>query len=133
MYIYNNKLFKVFKQYGMSILVLCCSHMSILVFCCSRMSILVLFLVVCIACVWPQFLKFCPCTAVGRPLTPVCVLSLASVPSPLRQVLSGRGSQQRRSESNLAITLISIIFMHLLCNALRVYLGIMVVLLVGNS
>jgi hypothetical protein len=51
----------------------------------------------------------------------------------LLQVLSGRRSQQRTSESNLAITLISIVFMHLLCNALRVYLGVMVVLLVGNS
>jgi hypothetical protein len=48
-------------------------------------------------------------------------------------VLTGRRSQQRTSESNLAITLISIVFMHLLCNALRVYLGVMVVLLVGKA
>jgi hypothetical protein len=51
----------------------------------------------------------------------------------LAQVLTGRRSQQRTSESNLAITLISIVFMHLLCNALRVYLGVMVVLLVGKA
>merc|ERR1740128_657198 len=47
-----------------------------------------------------------------------------------RQILSGRRSQARTSESNLAITLISIVFMHLFCNALRVFLGIMIVWLV---
>ncbi|XP_023322269.1 FMRFamide receptor [Eurytemora carolleeae] len=47
-----------------------------------------------------------------------------------RQILSGRRNHKRASESNLAITLISIVFMHLLCNALRVFLGVMIVLLV---
>ena len=32
----------------------------------------------------------------------------------------------------LGITLVSIVLMHLLCNALRVFLGVMVVVLVGK-
>jgi len=47
-----------------------------------------------------------------------------------RQILSGRRSKQRQSESNLAITLVSIVFMHIVCNALRVFLGVLVVALV---
>ena len=37
------------------------------------------------------------------------------------------------SEFNLAITLVSIVLMHILCNALRVFLGILVVALVGEN
>ena len=48
------------------------------------------------------------------------------------QILSGRQNQQRQSEFNLAITLISIVFMHIVCNALRVFLGVLVVALVGK-
>lgn len=47
-----------------------------------------------------------------------------------RQILSGRRSKRRQSESNLAITLVSIVFMHIVCNALRVFLGVLVVALV---
>merc|ERR1719219_2580793 len=47
-----------------------------------------------------------------------------------RQILSGRQNEKRRSEFNLAITLLSIVLMHLLCNALRVVLGVLVVALV---
>ena len=39
------------------------------------------------------------------------------------QILSGRQNEKRQSEFNLAITLLSIVFMHILCNALRVFLG----------
>ena len=49
-----------------------------------------------------------------------------------RKILSGRQSKQRQSESNLAITLISIVFMHILCNILRIFLGVLVVALVGK-
>ena len=35
--------------------------------------------------------------------------------------------------SSAGITLVSIVLMHLLCNALRVFLGVMVVVLVGES
>ena len=49
------------------------------------------------------------------------------------QILSGRRSKRRQSEFNLAITLVSIVFMHILCNALRVFLGILVVALVGEN
>ena len=49
------------------------------------------------------------------------------------QILSGRRSKQRQSEFNLAVTLVSIVFMHILCNALRVFLGVLVVALVGES
>ena len=48
------------------------------------------------------------------------------------QILSGRRSKQRQSEFNLAVTLVSIVFMHILCNALRVFLGVLVVVLVGK-
>ena len=48
------------------------------------------------------------------------------------QILSGRRSKQRQSEFNLAVTLVSIVFMHIVCNALRVFLGILVVALVGK-
>ena len=48
------------------------------------------------------------------------------------QILSGRRSKQRQSEFNLAVTLVSIVFMHIVCNALRVFLGVLVVALVGN-
>jgi len=47
-----------------------------------------------------------------------------------RQILSGRQNEKRQSEFNLAITLLSIVFMHILCNALRVFLGVLVVALV---
>jgi len=47
-----------------------------------------------------------------------------------RQILSGRQNKQRQSEFNLAITLISIVLMHIVCNALRVFLGVLVVALV---
>eukprot|EP00090_Calanus_glacialis_P038798 TRINITY_DN67629_c0_g1_i1.p1 TRINITY_DN67629_c0_g1~~TRINITY_DN67629_c0_g1_i1.p1 ORF type:complete len:261 (-),score=67.39 TRINITY_DN67629_c0_g1_i1:107-889(-) len=47
-----------------------------------------------------------------------------------RKILSGKQNKQRQSESNLAITLVSIVFMHILCNALRVFLGVLVVALV---
>ena len=50
----------------------------------------------------------------------------------LFQILSGKQNKQRQSESNLAITLVSIVFMHILCNALRVFLGVLVVALVGK-
>ena len=48
------------------------------------------------------------------------------------QILSGRQNEKRQSEFNLAITLLSIVFMHILCNALRVFLGVLVVALVGK-
>ena len=48
------------------------------------------------------------------------------------QILSGRRSKQRQSEFNLAVTLVSIVFMHIVCNALRVFLGVLVVALVGK-
>ena len=48
------------------------------------------------------------------------------------QILSGRRSKQRQSEFNLAVTLVSIVFMHIVCNALRVFLGVLVVALVGQ-
>ena len=48
------------------------------------------------------------------------------------QILSGRRSKQRQSEFNLAVTLVSIVFMHIVCNALRVFLGVLVVALVGR-
>merc|ERR1719412_1249083 len=44
-----------------------------------------------------------------------------------RSLLSGRQSKKRQSECTLGITLVSIVLMHLLCNALRVFLGVMVV------
>ena len=37
----------------------------------------------------------------------------------------------RQSELNLAMTLFSIVLMHILCNILRVILGVLVVTLVG--
>ena len=49
------------------------------------------------------------------------------------QILSGRRSKQRQSEFNLAVTLVSIVFMHIVCNALRVFLGVLVVALVGKQ
>ncbi len=48
------------------------------------------------------------------------------------QILSGRQSDKRQSEANLAVTLLSIVVMHILCNALRVFLGVLVVALVGQ-
>ena len=48
------------------------------------------------------------------------------------QILSGRQNDKRRSEANLAVTLLSIVMMHILCNALRVFLGVLVVALVGQ-
>ena len=48
------------------------------------------------------------------------------------QILSGRRSKQRQSEFNLAVTLVSIVFMHIVCNTLRVILGVLVVALVGK-
>ena len=48
------------------------------------------------------------------------------------QILSGRQNEKRQSEFNLAVTLLSIVVMHILCNALRVFLGVMVVSLVGE-
>ena len=48
------------------------------------------------------------------------------------QILSGRQNDKRRSETNLAVTLLSIVVMHILCNALRVLLGVLVVALVGQ-
>ena len=48
------------------------------------------------------------------------------------QILSGRRSKQRQSEFNLAVTLVSIVFMHIVCNTLRVILGVLVVALVGE-
>ena len=64
---------------------------------------------------------------------------------------NSQNNQQRSSESNLAITLVkkwfifynlvinslnlcqvSIVFMHILCNCLRVFLGVLVVTLVGQ-
>ena len=48
------------------------------------------------------------------------------------QILSGRQSDKRQSEANLAVTLLSIVVMHILCNALRVLLGVLVVVLVGK-
>ena len=50
----------------------------------------------------------------------------------LSQILSGRQNEKRQSEFNLAITLLSIVVMHILCNALRVFLGVLVVALVGE-
>ena len=38
----------------------------------------------------------------------------------------------RQSELNLAMTLFSIVLMHILCNILRVILGVLVVTLVGT-
>jgi len=44
---------------------------------------------------------------------------------------TGQNNCQRIiSESNLALTLVSIIFMHMICNCLRVFLGVLVVTLV---
>ena len=48
------------------------------------------------------------------------------------QILSGRQNDKRRSEANLAVILLSIVVMHILCNALRVFLGVLVVALVGQ-
>ena len=48
------------------------------------------------------------------------------------QILSGRQNDKRQSEANLAVTLFSIVVMHILCNALRVFLGVLVVALVGQ-
>ena len=48
------------------------------------------------------------------------------------QILRGRQNDKRRSEANLAVTLLSIVMMHILCNALRVFLGVLVVALVGQ-
>ena len=50
-----------------------------------------------------------------------------------RKLISGRQSKRRQRESSLAITLISIVFMHLLCNILRIFLGVLVVALVGKD
>lgn len=47
-----------------------------------------------------------------------------------RKILSGQQSHTRTRESNLAVTLVSIVFMHILCNCLRVFLGVLVVTLV---
>ena len=51
----------------------------------------------------------------------------------LSQILSGRQNEKRQSEFNLAVTLLSIVIMHILCNVLRVVLGILVVALVGKD
>ena len=34
---------------------------------------------------------------------------------------------------SLAVTLISVVFMHILCNILRIFLGVLVVVLVGEQ
>ena len=49
------------------------------------------------------------------------------------QILSGRQNEKRQSEFNLAMTLLSIVIMHILCNVLRVVLGTLVVALVGKD
>ena len=50
-----------------------------------------------------------------------------------RKILSGRQSKQRQGEMSLAVTLISVVFMHILCNILRIFLGVLVVVLVGEQ
>ena len=55
------------------------------------------------------------------------------LPNIILKILSGRRSKQRQSEFNLAVTLVSIVFMHIVCNALRVFLGVLVVALVGKQ
>ena len=50
-----------------------------------------------------------------------------------RKLLSGRQSRKRQGELSLAITLTAIVFMHIFCNILRIFLGILVVVLVGKS
>ena len=57
----------------------------------------------------------------------------ASILDTLPQILSGRQNEKRQSEFNLAVTLLSIVIMHILCNVLRVVLGILVVALVGKD
>ena len=47
------------------------------------------------------------------------------------KILRGRQNEKRQSELNLAMTLFSIVLMHILCNILRVILGVLVVTLVG--
>ena len=49
-----------------------------------------------------------------------------------RKLLSGRQSRKRQGELSLAITLTAIVFMHIFCNILRIFLGILVVVLVGK-
>ena len=48
-----------------------------------------------------------------------------------RNIFSGRESRQRLGEMSLALTLSSIVLMHIVCNALRIFLGVLVVALVG--
>ena len=48
------------------------------------------------------------------------------------KILRGRQNVMRQSELNLAMTLFSIVLMHILCNILRVILGVLVVTLVGT-
>ena len=47
--------------------------------------------------------------------------------------MRGRQNEKRQSELNLAMTLFSIVLMHILCNILRVILGVLVVTLVGTE
>ena len=47
------------------------------------------------------------------------------------QILRGRQNDKRQSELNLAMTLFSIVMIHILCNILRVFLGVLVVTSVG--
>ena len=49
------------------------------------------------------------------------------------QILRGRQNEKRQSELNLALTLFSIVLTHILCNVLRVVLGVLAVTLVGTT
>ena len=48
------------------------------------------------------------------------------------QIISRNNGQQKQKETNLAITLVSIVLLHILCNALRVILGVLVVVHLGK-
>ena len=48
------------------------------------------------------------------------------------QVLSAQHRKRRQREITLSLTLASIVLKHLLCNLLRIFLGILVVSLVGQ-